>query len=129
MNRKRCYARSVPVDKPLKELARSKPLDVLSGASRPCCHDQLRAAEEFVPARLASRHHRRASRTPIKNATTSDWTGASRVAALIWSNHVERGATSSARSWDMLRIASTAWSSRCSALSIDGMASSFVMKA
>jgi hypothetical protein len=64
--------------------------------------------------------------TPIRNAIASDEIGAARVTALTWSSHVGCGATSSARSWDMPRIASVARSIRCS-LSAVAMASSFVM--
>src|SRR5262245_21193182 len=73
--------------------------------------------------------HRRTRITPTKNAIANDWMGASRVAALSRSSNPGRGATSSARAWDMPRIASTALLILTSASAVGTGMSSFVMKA
>jgi hypothetical protein len=73
--------------------------------------------------------YRRARITPTRNAIANDWIGASRVAAHKRSSNPSRGATSSERSWDMLRTASTAVSILCSASAVDTEGSSFVMNA
>jgi len=82
--------------------------------------------QTWVIAARALRHYRRARIRPIRKAIANDWIGASRVAALIRSRHVGRGATSWARSRDMLRIASTALPIRCSALPAAGVSSLFM---
>jgi hypothetical protein len=70
--------------------------------------------------------YRRATINPITKAIANAGIGAARVAALRWSRQVGGGVTSSARSRDMPRIASTARPIRASAIAEAGVVSFFM---